>query len=330
MKTVNPYFYSLKRDLSVTPLGCILFDNRLMVPKSFKQLVIDSIHQTHPGQIGMLRLADLIWFPRIHRDVTYKAQSQGPTYRHQDFAGTLSFREHKDDYYILVTVDRLTRYPHAKVYKNCDTETALKYLEEYCNFHGIPRSIRCDQAQAFKAREFEVYCKDKNIKLIIAPAGDHRATGVVERLIQTIKRRIAIMQSDPPWSNADLAQIVTKIIQSIRLIPNSITKIKPFEAHFGRPPNTELSNIVTKPNQTKLTYNKIRSFVSEKQKLKHPALSREAMWDFDEDSEPELDIQYKEDEQQNSAQRPITPDSSDSENAPLISHTRVPGRFTPS
>ena len=46
-----------------------------MVPKSLKQLVIVSIHQTHPGQHGMLRLADLIWFPRIHRDVTYKAQS---------------------------------------------------------------------------------------------------------------------------------------------------------------------------------------------------------------------------------------------------------------
>ena len=105
-----------------------------------------------------------------------------------DFAGPLSFCEHKDDYNIIVTVDRLTRYPHAKVYKNCDTETALKYLDEYCNFHGIPRSIRCDQAQAFKAREFEVYCKDKNIKLILAPADDHRATGKVERLIQTIKR----------------------------------------------------------------------------------------------------------------------------------------------
>ena len=143
-----------------------------------------------------------------------------------DFAGPLLCSEHKDDYYILVTVDSLTRYPHAQVYKNCDTETALKSLEEYCNFHGIPRSKSCDQAQAFKAREFELYCKDKNIKLILAPAGDHRATGMVKRLIQTIKRRIAIMQSPPLWSNADLAQIVTKIIQSIRIIPNSVTKIK--------------------------------------------------------------------------------------------------------
>ena len=230
MKTVNPYFYSFKRDLSVTPSGCILYDNRLMVPKSLKQPVINSIHQTHPGQLGMLRLADLIWFPRIHRDVTYKAQSCSDCIKNgkilkaiqtksqlgtlpkliepkeeiqMDFAGPLSFREHKDDYYILVTVDRLTRYPHVKVFKNCDTETALKYLEEYCNFHGIPRSIRCDQAQAFKAREFELYCKDKNIKLILAPAGNHRATGMVEHLIQTIKRRIAIMQSDPRRSGAN-------------------------------------------------------------------------------------------------------------------------------
>ena len=128
MKTANPYFYSLKRDLLVTPSGCILYDNRLVVPKSLKQLVIDSIHQTHPGQLGMLRLADLIWFPRIHRDVTYKAQSRSDCIRNgenlkaiqtksklgtlpklierneeiqMDFAGPLSFREHKDDYYIL-------------------------------------------------------------------------------------------------------------------------------------------------------------------------------------------------------------------------------------
>ena len=74
----------------------------------------------------------------------------------------------------------------------------------------MSRSSRCDQAQAFKAREFELYCKDKNIKLILAPAGDHRLTGTVERLIQTIKRRIAIMQSDSLWSYADVAQILTK------------------------------------------------------------------------------------------------------------------------
>ena len=53
----------------------------------------------------------------------------------------------------------------------------------------MPRSVRCDQAQAFKAKKFEIFCKDNNIRLIIAPTGDHRGTGMVERLIQTIKKK---------------------------------------------------------------------------------------------------------------------------------------------
>ena len=77
LKRVSPYFYSLKRDLLVNPTGCVLYDNRLMVPSSINELVIDPLHQTHPDQTGMLRLADLVWFPRIHMDVTTKSQSCG-------------------------------------------------------------------------------------------------------------------------------------------------------------------------------------------------------------------------------------------------------------
>ena len=161
-----------------------------------------------------------MWFLCINRDVTFKAQPCPDCIKNynnpkplqfksdlgtllisfepnediqMDFAGPLTFCKHKDDYYLLPTVDRLTRYPHAQVYRNCNTETALKYIEENCSFHGIPRFVRCNQAQAFKERKFEICCKDKNRKLNLDPAGDHRLTGMAERLIQTIKRRIAIM-----------------------------------------------------------------------------------------------------------------------------------------
>ena len=152
LKKVIPYFYSLKRDLSITPSSCVLYDYRLMIPVSLNQLVINSLHQTHPAQSGMLQLADLVWFPRIHRKVTAKAQLCGdcikkgknpkpvapkgclgilpklsePNEEIQiDFAGPIPFREHKHNYYILVSVDRLTRYPHAEVFKDCGTQTAL-------------------------------------------------------------------------------------------------------------------------------------------------------------------------------------------------------------
>ena len=77
LKRTSPYFYSQKPDLSITPSGCVLYDNRLMVPAHLKELVIDSLHQTHPGQTGMLRLADLMWFPRFHWELAANTQSCG-------------------------------------------------------------------------------------------------------------------------------------------------------------------------------------------------------------------------------------------------------------
>ena len=109
--------------------------------------------------------------------------------------------------------------------------------------------------------------KFKIIKLILAPPGDYRLTGMVERLIEMIKQRIAIMKKDPQRSNADLAQIVSKLIRPTKIISNTVTKTKPFEAHFGRPSDTQLSNILTKTYQSNRTYKRILLFFSDKTKF---------------------------------------------------------------
>ena len=75
---------------------------------------------------------------------------------------------------------------------------------------------------------------------------------MVERLIQTIKRRLAVLDIDPNWSSETLSSRLTNIIENIRLIPSRTTKVTPFEAHFGRKPNTELSNMLTKPSSKKI------------------------------------------------------------------------------
>ena len=39
--------------------------------------------------------------------------------------------------------------------------------------HGVPRNIRCDQAQGFRSKKIMLYCKDNKIKLIFAPVDNH-------------------------------------------------------------------------------------------------------------------------------------------------------------
>ena len=152
-----------------------------------------------------------------------------------DFAGPIPFGEHKQNYHILLSVDRLIRFPRAQVYKDCDTETALNYLEEYCRINCILCTYDVIKHRLLKPLNLNFSVKNRNIKLIVAIAGNHRATGMIERLLQTIKRKVAVMAPDPLWSSADLA----KIMESIELIPISTTRIKPSEAHYGGPTNTE-------------------------------------------------------------------------------------------
>ena len=187
---MNPLYYKIRRDLSVTPNNCLIYDNRIIIPNKLKHLVLDATHHKHPGHAGMLALAKLVWWPHIHSEIVAKAQAcrsctdkgkilkplipksqlgslpplKEPNQEIQmDFAGPIPFKQNTQNNYILVTVDRLSRYPHAETFHNCDTEIALDFLERYCKQHGIPRSIKCDQAQAFKAKEFEIFCKNKII-----------------------------------------------------------------------------------------------------------------------------------------------------------------------
>ena len=268
----------------------------------------------------MLALARLIWYPHSHSEIVAQAQSckhcieKGKNLKtiiarnnlgilseltepneevQMDFAGPIPFKNNTQNNYILVNVDRLSRFPHAETFNNCDTNTAIDYLESYCKLHGVPRSIRCDQAQAFRAKEFELFCKNKNIKLILSPAGDHGGTGIVERIIQTVKRRLALFDVDPNWSSVTLANRVASIIESIRVITNSTTKITQFEAHFGRKPNTEISNITTKPSIHNLKYKNITNKCLDKKILSQNTLTMEEIWRRHGNSEDELDIRYK-------------------------------------
>ena len=54
-------------------------------------------------------------------------------------------------------------------------------------------------------------CRTNNIKLLLAPVDDHRAIGVVERMMQTLKRRLAVLRTDQTNTMYKLASDVAEI-----------------------------------------------------------------------------------------------------------------------
>ena len=77
---------------------------------------------------------------------------------------------------------------------------------------------------------------------------------MVERLIRTLKTRLYVMKIDSRNKPYKLASDVAGLIKTLRITPNATSKVKPFEAKFGRKPNTPLSKIATSPKSSNLSW----------------------------------------------------------------------------
>ena len=67
-----------------------------------------------------------------------------------DYAGPLPDELNKEAY-ILVAVDKWSKFPTAKVVSNTTADIAIKFIQRYISNSGVPRRLRCDQAQTFRA-----------------------------------------------------------------------------------------------------------------------------------------------------------------------------------
>ena len=118
-----------------------------------------------------------------------------------------------------------------------------------------------------------------NITLIPAPANDHCAIGLVERLIGTIKQRLAcIKEANKELNSFTIKAALKSIIYQLRICKHKTTKLSPFESHFGRKANTLLSNISTQPNSSHLSYEKILNHYLDEETVTPNELLPEEHW----------------------------------------------------
>ena len=111
-----------------------------------------------------------------------------------DFGCPITNEKDKDIYF-LACFDRYSKYPTVRIFEKANGTNVVKFLRNYAYTHGIPRTIRLDQATCLVGKQVTNYCNENNIDILDAPVGDHRAIGLVERMIQTIKRRLSCIKA---------------------------------------------------------------------------------------------------------------------------------------
>ena len=241
---------------------CVVIDNKLAIPEALRQAVLARLHRSHPGQEAMMTASEYLWWPFMNRQIietcekcrectlfgknlkpaaTYNTADSllvlsGPNQELQlDFAGPIN-DEKGFMIFLLVAIDRFSKFPSVLISKTTGANKVTKFLDSYIRVHGLPRSIRTDHGSGFKNHLVQEFCSNRGIKHILSPVGDHRGSGLVERSIQTIKKKLDVAQLDPNFKN--IKDTVHQILEDIHKTNHSVLKKSPFELHFGRKPNT--------------------------------------------------------------------------------------------
>ena len=182
-------YKAYQRQLS-TRFGVVFYDDRIIIPKSLRTTIIMLLHKGHAAINKMTAAAKPFWWPRLIRDIQQKCDEcipckmAGKNIKPQlpmteinylppaekanqeiqlDFIGPIRFKHRR--FYILLSIDRYSRWPAACICETPTGKTAKNFLEQYITLNGLPQTIRTDKGTAFTGKEFRDFCKSLNIKI---------------------------------------------------------------------------------------------------------------------------------------------------------------------
>ena len=182
-KDVNPYMHSYWRDLQFRS-GCVCIDERVAIPNSIQDAVLESLNLTHPGKCGMNFLGQYAFWPYMHRKIVNKAAKRKrcteisnkfkpviaeskwklhvncsePNEANQtEFGGPIT-SEKDQEIHFLSCIDRFSKYPTAEVFDKTNRPNVFNFLDEYIQIHGFPCNIPLGQARCIIGSRVKKFC----------------------------------------------------------------------------------------------------------------------------------------------------------------------------
>lgn len=232
-------------------LGFLIFkENRVVLPESLHQQVMNTAHGGHVGEVAMKRIMrDFFWWPGMSADVERFVKScetcvrlsrknppvplssrmlpDGPWQILQiDFLSAPSFGSGE----FLVVVDIFSRFLSVVEMKRMDAVSTNAALCEIFRIWGCPLIIQSDNGPPFQASAFINYWEDKGVKVRKSVPLSPQSNGAVERQNQGITKALAASRLDGTnWRNA----LTLYTHNHNTLVPHSRLAVTPFELMVG-------------------------------------------------------------------------------------------------
>ena len=242
---------------------------RLCVPRTMRQSVMAAVHGSklsgHPGIKRMIdKLIEDIWWPTIRQDVVrfisacrlcqaakqrrMKIPTQpsnipsGPWSQIAvDYTGPLPLTS-RGNQYILVIVDKFTRYAVAIATEDMTSETtATHLLSRIICEHGLPEYIQSDRGNSFVSQLSASIYQALGIKQIKTTAYHPQSNGVVEIFNKILKTTLRL------WANENADEwdlLLPYAVFAYNTAYHQIIQEMPFYLQYGREPRL-LTHLIT-------------------------------------------------------------------------------------
>ena len=196
IKSLIPYMTLLK--------GCIMYHNRVVIPCTLQQTVLEQLHDGHSEISAKQSLArELNWYHGLDKDIENVVKSccicqsvraKPPQNRNIEWPvpQRVWSRIHIDHFFYqnkvcLIVVDALSRYIECEVVSSTSVAETIDTLRLILSRNGLCDILVSDNASCFTAAEFKQFLTSNGIQHITPPPYSPSSNGQAERSVRVMK-----------------------------------------------------------------------------------------------------------------------------------------------
>ncbi|PIC11739.1 hypothetical protein B9Z55_028879 [Caenorhabditis nigoni] len=240
-KRLKQWFF-IKDSLSVTQ-ECLMFGDRVVVPKSLQRAVLKQLHEGHPGMVRMKQMARaFVYWTRMAEDVEEAVAQCKACQIHEKTPKKVSLVPWKtpervwqsvhieyvgpeNGKYYLVAVDAKSKWAEVKIVKTINATTTVRKLKEIFSQNGFPETIVSVNGPQFESKEFAMMCQENGILHIRSPAFHPESN------VNTLKMGLKKLKGEGSVGNETLA----KFLLHYRSKPSTaLSGLSPAEVYLNR------------------------------------------------------------------------------------------------
>ena len=223
--------------------GCLLWGTRVIILKPLQDLLLRSLHETHPGTTHMEAFArSYFWWTGLYKDVenlgkscvACQAMKSNPTAAplhpwvwpdapwtciHVDYTGPFH------DKVFLVVVDAHSEWPEVSMMTFSTSQQTIGALCSLFSHYGYPEQLVSDNGTQFTSAEFTQFLKANGIKHIQKAPYHPSSNGLAERFVRTLKHSLKASERN----SKSLQHRLVEFLLNYRSAPHATTNVSSSE-----------------------------------------------------------------------------------------------------